>query len=75
MTIDVVIIMLLVVIVALQQGFYMWQVNKLVNKLMSRDFHSYTHTVNPPAPQGFHIQLPQEEEHDRLKELNRRFPS
>ncbi len=66
MTIEVVI---LSAIVVGQQAFYMWQVHKLINKLMSRDFFSYKQTLTPPQPNGFHIQLP-DEGIDRLKELN-----
>lgn len=62
---------LLIIIVAMQQGFYMWQINKLVNKLMSRDYHTYHQSVAPPqALTGFRVQLPQETEVDHLKELN-----
>ncbi len=70
MTIEVVIITVLCAILGLQQGFYMWQVQKLINKLMSRDFASYQHTASPPKTQGFTVQLP-DEGFDRVKELNR----
>lgn len=74
MTIELGIILLLIIIVVVQQGFFMWQINKLVNKLMSKDFHSYNHTVAPPQTfnGGFTVQLP-DEGPDRLQELNRSF--
>lgn len=62
---------LLICIVAMQQGFYMWQINKLVNKLMSRDYHTYHQSVTPPPVMGgFRVQLPQDDTNDILKELN-----
>ncbi len=71
MTIEHVLLAVCGVIIVFQQVFFMWQVNKLVNKAMSRDFHSYAQTVAPPKPLGgFHIQLPEQPELDRLKELN-----
>lgn len=73
MTIDLVIIGLLLFIVIGQQVFFMWQIQKLVNKLMSRDFHSYNHTVSPPPIMGgFNVQLP-DDGPDRIQELNRSF--
>jgi len=73
MTIEHVLLVVSCVIIVFQQVFFMWQVNKLVNKAMSRDFHSYAQTMTPPKPKdlgGFHIQLPEQEGLDRLKELN-----
>ena len=72
MTIEFIIICVLIMIIIAQQMFFMWQVNKLVNKLMSRDFHSYAQTIKPPEHNlgGFTVQLP-DEGHDRLAELNR----
>lgn len=71
MTIEVVTIGLFVFIVA-QQGFYMWQLQKLVNKLMSKDFYSYNQTVNPPKPLGFKVDV-SDVGPDPVKELNRQF--
>ena len=62
----------MILIILAQQVFFMWQLHKLMNKLMSRDFHSYAQTLNPPKHQygGFHVQLP-DEGPDRIEELNK----
>lgn len=65
----IVVVIGLALIIVAQQGFFMWQINKLVNKLMSKDFFSYNQTVNPPKPLGFKIPL--HEGADPAKELNK----
>lgn len=72
--IEVSIICLLIGLLLCQQGFYMWQTHKLLNKLMSRNYVEYSQVVQGPQPMaGFNVQLPGEEEqleNDRVKQLN-----
>lgn len=51
--IEWILIVVLALIIVLQQGFYMWQVNKLLNKLMAGNYGQYvqakTYSPSPPA--------------------------
>lgn len=42
--------------------FWSSQNQKLVNKLMSRNYHEYEQVNKPPEPRGFKVQMPSEEE-------------
>lgn len=71
---EISIIALLIILLIGQQGFYMWQTHKLLNKLMSRNYVEYSQVAQGPQPMtGFNLQLPDEEEqleNDRVKQLN-----
>ncbi len=53
--------------------FWMWQVQKLLNKLMSRNYYDYVETsqLKPDVKAGPEFVDP---EHDALTELNRLIP-
>lgn len=38
-------------IIGIQQAFFMWQVQKLVDKTMSRSYTEYIRATDPPKPQ------------------------
>lgn len=40
--------LVLISLLALQQGFYMWQIQKLINKVMSKSFYDYQISSAPP---------------------------
>lgn len=40
----------LLCLLGFQQAFFMWQIHKLVNKLMSRDLYDYKHATKKPKP-------------------------
>ena len=71
MTIETSIILGLVALLFLQQGFYMWQVHILTNKIMSRDFAEYTHVAKPKPLPGMVIPLPDKDEYMTEAEVNR----
>lgn len=69
--IEYVIIGILLLCLVMQQGFYMIQMNKLINKIMSRNYAEYQTVQNPPMSQpmmqnGFTVELP-----DDLEDLRR----
>ncbi len=70
MTIETSIIIGLVALLFAQQGFYMWQVHKLTNKLMSRDFAEYVH-IQKPRPSVIAVPIPDKDEYMSETELNR----
>lgn len=73
MTIELGVILLLVILLVAQQGFYMWQTHQLLNKLMSRNYVEYAQTQNAygPKQQGFHVPIESPDDGpDRVKELN-----
>ncbi len=64
------IIIILIGFILVREGFHMWYMHKLVNKLMSRDFFSYNQVMNPPkVSKGFTVNI-DDPEIDRVKELN-----
>jgi hypothetical protein len=52
-----------------QYFFWTWQVHKLIDKMMSRNFAEYVQATKPLEPDAPKVQLPEEE--DILKDLNR----
>jgi hypothetical protein len=73
MTIETMIILVLVLLLIGQQCFYMWQTQKLLNKIMSRNYVEYAQvnsSLGPKPEQGFRVQLPDPTEDQRIKELN-----
>lgn len=72
MTIEEVVILFLVVLIILQQGFYLWQIHRLLNKVMSKNYAEYSHVEKfKPPTNGFHIKLPTEDfGQDELADLN-----
>lgn len=52
-----------------QYLFWTWQVHKLIDKLMSRNFAEYIQ-VTKPADTSIKVQLPEDNE-DQLDTLNR----
>lgn len=75
MTIEFGVIGVLVVLLITQQGFYMWQTQRLLNKLMSRNYVEYAQTQNAyvnKTQNGFSVKIPMEDEGpDRVSELNK----
>lgn len=75
MTIELGVIGVLVILLIVQQGFYMWQTHKMLNKLMSRNYVEYAQTQNAYGPKkqnGFSVQLDSPDDGpDRITELNR----
>lgn len=53
--------------------FLMFQIQKLINKLMSGNYGSYvqSETFQKTGPKEFRIELPKDEGLDEIKELNR----
>lgn len=47
------------VLLIAQQVVHQWHVHKLLNKLMSRDFHDYHKAIKPeaPKPQAMQVDL------------------
>lgn len=70
MTIETSIIFGLGALLLVQQCFFMWQVHKLTNKLMSRDYAEYTHVAKPKLP-GIAIPLPDKDEYMSEADVNR----
>lgn len=52
-----------------QYFFWTWQVHKLIDKIMSRNFAEYVQATKPLEPDAPKVQLPEDE--DILKDLNR----
>lgn len=71
MTIEASIILGLIALLFLQQVFFMWQVHKLTNKLMSRDFAEYSYVAKPKPLPGFSVPLPNKDEYMSEAEVNR----
>jgi hypothetical protein len=44
-------ILALISLVVAQQVFFMWQIQKLVNKVMSKSFYDYQISMTPQEPQ------------------------
>lgn len=55
----------------IQQCFYLWQIHKLTNKLMSRDFAEYTYVTKPKPMPGFAVNLPDKDEFMSEAEINK----
>ncbi len=53
--------------------FWMWQTQKLLNKLMSRNYHDYVETTQL-KPDVKAEPVPYDPEYDSLTELNRLIP-
>ena len=66
-----VIIMLLLGLNLFQYFFWTWQVHKLVDKLMSRNFAEYVQVTKPVEQDVSKVQLPEDDE--VLETLNRTF--
>lgn len=71
MTIEASIILGMSALLFLQQVFYMWQIQKLTNKLMSRDFAEYSYVAKPKPLPGFTVPLPNKDEFMSEAEVNR----
>jgi hypothetical protein len=56
---ETVIIAVLILIIAFQAAFYSFQINKLLNKLMSRNYFEYEQANKP---QDVKVQLPKPDE-------------
>lgn len=72
------IIILLVCLIVIQQCFYSWQINKLINKAMSKNYAEYEQVKTLAAKQkvvqgGINIQLPKDDKVDHAKNLNSLF--
>lgn len=69
-----VIITVLLMMIVGQHVFYSFQVHKLLNKVMSRDYAEYRATQEfksaPVYPQGIQVKLPDEAEQEDLRALN-----
>ena len=55
---------ILILILANIAQFIFWSIQnqKLVNKLMSRNYHEYEQVTKPQDPRGFKVQIPTDEE-------------
>lgn len=75
MTIEMIVVAFLSLLLIAQQGFYMWQVHRMLNKLMSRNYTEYAqvnHVYGPKTQNGFSVPIENEDiGPDRVKELNR----
>lgn len=69
------IVVFLVILLIIQQCFYMWQTNKLVNKLMSRNYGEYLATEQSikSQPNIIKMQVPVDDGPDQVQTLNRMF--
>jgi hypothetical protein len=76
MTVESIVIICLVAVIAFQQWFYVMQIHKFTDKIMSGNYATYAQTQaflqenKPQGPQEFRVQLPQHEEYDELAQLN-----
>lgn len=78
MNIELIVILSLIAFVGFQQWFFLKQIQKLVDKVMSGNYSAYSQgqafvneSLKAPAPaQGFNVQLPQDGEFDELSQLN-----
>lgn len=59
---EIKIIIALLSLLSVQQAFYMWQIQKLVDKLMSKSYTDYTSAKNPPKE--VKVQVPAEPPED-----------
>jgi len=61
----------LVILNVLQFVFWTWQINKLVDKLMSRNYAEYASVTKPVETSMSSVQLPVKDDDDVLQDLNR----
>ena len=61
----------LVILNVLQFVFWTWQINKLVDKLMSRNYAEYVSVTKPVETSMSSVQLPVKDDDDVLQDLNR----
>lgn len=79
MNTEIVVIILMSVLLLAQQVYYLRQIQKLIDKLMSGTYTTYVQNevakleVNK-AKDGFRIQLPQDEGLSQLEQLNMILP-
>lgn len=71
MTIETSIILGLIGLLFAQQAFYLWQIHKMTNKLMSRDFAEYSYISKPKPLTGFAVPIPDKDEYMSEVEVNR----
>jgi hypothetical protein len=69
-TLELIVIFVLLGLLIGQQGFYMWQTHKLLNKLMSRNYAEFAQ-VSRPAPDmmGMRVESPDIEDVEDLRAL------
>ena len=77
MSAEIIVIICLMVVIVFQNWFYLKQIQKLVDKVMSGSYATYTQgqafvneSLKSQQPTGFNVQLPQQEEMDELAQLN-----
>lgn len=75
MTVESIVIICLVAVIVFQQWFYVMQIHKFTDKIMSGNYATYAQTQaflqeNKHGPQEFKVQLPQDEGLDELAQLN-----
>lgn len=82
MQIEIIVILGLMFFACFQQWFYLKQIQKLVDKIMSGSYAQYSQSqahvnesMKPQALTGFHVPLPQDGEFDELSQLNARIRS
>lgn len=62
--------LILIAIIVAQQGFYLWQIQKLLDKAMSRSYTEYTQAKRPPKPRGEAIDSSPDEDLGALQEFS-----
>lgn len=74
MTIEMIIIWMLVGILLVQQVFYSWQIHKMLNKVMSKNYAEWAQVEGMIKPQetGFRVKLDEiDPEQDPVRQLNK----
>lgn len=55
-------VLILAILNVFQFIFWSYQVQKLINKMMSKSYYEYEQVKSPPKARGFSVQIPSEEE-------------